>query len=114
MSNRKDCTQNDMVIDGQKISTWYSKGVDNEYMAVNMTAVLRILDGYDLTELEKTSLPDLMAGYCRLVDESDMTGYGDCEFEAIENLFHKAKARGKVKAVDLKNDLFGASTGATP
>ena len=106
---REDCTQNDMVIDGQKISTWYSYGVDNEFMAVNMTAVVNILGGYGLTEEEKTSIPDLMAGYCRLVDESGMAGYGDCEFEAIQDLFNRALIRGKIKPASTEPDLFSGA-----
>jgi hypothetical protein len=103
---RKDCTQNDMVIDGQKIATWYSEGVDAPYQAVNMTASLRMLKGYNLTDAEKTDLPMLMAGYCRLIEEAGFTGYGDYEIEAIQELFQKALTRGKVKPVSTEPDLF--------
>lgn len=84
MTNRKDCTQNDVVIDGIKISTWYSDGVDKPYMAVNMTKAVEVLEGYGLTDEEKTQLPALTAGYCRLLDEYQLTGYGDTELEAIQ------------------------------
>ena len=86
---REDCTQNDMVIDGDHIATWYSKGVDQPYHAVNMTVAVDMLDGYSLTDEEKTSLPELMGGYCRLIEERGLTGYGDTEFEAIADLLGK-------------------------
>ena len=105
---RKDCTQNDMVIDGQKISTWYSEGVDSPYMAVNVSASLKMLKGYPLTELEKTDLAMLMAGYCRLIEEAGLTGYGDYEIEAIQELFARALARGRVKPISTEPDLFSA------
>jgi len=85
--NRKDCTQNDMIIDGQKIATWYSDGVESPYMAVNMSASIKMLKGYNLTESEKTSLPMIMGGYCRLIEEAGFVGYGDSEIDAIQELF---------------------------
>ena len=88
---REDCTQNDLVIDDYKISTWYSEGVDPQYHAVNMTFLVDYrLHGFDLTEKEKKSLPDLMASYSRLVEEFGLIGFGETEFEAIQDLFSKA------------------------
>lgn len=82
--------QNDMSIDDFKISTWYAEHCDLPYHAVNMSVAVKELEGCELTEEEKTSLPELMAGYCRLVEESGWVGYGDTEFEAIYDLFSKA------------------------
>ena len=82
--------QNDLIIDDFKISTWSSEFAEPKYLAVNMTVALKRLEGYGLTDEEKTSLPALMAGYCRLVDEARLTGFGDTEFEAIKDLFSHA------------------------
>jgi len=82
--------QNDMTIDGNKISTWYADHTDPKWQAVNMTVAVEVLEGYNLTDEEKTSLPLLMAGYCRLVDEAGLIGYCDTEFGAIWDLFSHA------------------------
>jgi len=87
---REDCTQNDIVIDGFDIATWYSKGVDSPYMAVNMTVSRKMLAGYSLTDEESKELPSLMGGYCRLIEERGLAGYGETEFEAIADLFSHA------------------------
>lgn len=87
---REDCTQNNIVIDGFDIATWYSAGVDSPYMAVNMTVSRKVLAGYSLTDEESTELPALMAGYCRLIEERGLAGYGDTEFQAIADLFSHA------------------------
>ncbi len=83
--------QNEVVIDGFKISIWTSELVEPACTAVNMTTAIEKLSGYDLTEEEKTEQPALMAGYCRLIDEAKLVGYGDTEFEAIADLFRHAK-----------------------
>lgn len=86
--------QNDMQIDGNKISTWHSPHIEQGlWLAVNMTAAVKMLDGYNLTDDEKTDLSCLMAGYCRLIGEAGLTGYGDSELDAISDLFGKAKGR---------------------
>ena len=49
--------QNDMTIDGYKISTWYAEHMpEDAYTAVNMTVAIEKLEGYELTEDEKTSV----------------------------------------------------------
>jgi len=48
-----------------------------------MDAAAKLLEGYGLTEKEKTELPELMAGYCRLIDEAELCFYGDTEEEVI-------------------------------
>lgn len=83
--------QNDMTIDGFKISTWFADHAEPKFHAVNMTVALDKLEGYDLDEDEKAYLPSLMAGYCRLVEEANLIGYGDTEFDAIQDLFSHAK-----------------------
>ena len=90
MSDREDCTQHDLVIDGIEVATWYSEGMEAPYMAVNMTHSKKFLEGYNLTEKEKTELPALTAGYCRLLEEYGLTGYGDTELESITDLFSNA------------------------
>jgi hypothetical protein len=48
-----------------------------------MDAAAKLLEGHGLTEKEKTELPEMMAGYCRLVDEAGLCFYGDTEEEVI-------------------------------
>ena len=83
--------QNDITIDGNKISTWYAEHIEEKpYHAVNMTVAVDKLSDCELSEEEKTSMPHLMAGYCRLIEEANLIGYGDTEFEAIQDLFSHA------------------------
>jgi len=55
---------------------------EDPWLAIPMERAREILDGYDLTPSEKTSIPDMMAGYCRLLDECGLLFYGDTEREA--------------------------------
>ena len=89
--------QNNITIDGFKISTWSSDGVEQPYMAVNMTEATIQLKGYDLSDKEKESIPELMAGYCRLIEERGLTGYGETEFQSIADLFSNARLVSKDK-----------------
>lgn len=89
-SGRQDQTQNKMTVDEYQIATWYSEGVPEPYMAINMTQAVKMLDGYSLTLEEKTELPALMAGYYRLIEEAGLAGYGETEFESIQDLFSNA------------------------
>jgi len=84
-------TINKVNIDGQDIQVWTTEICDPSCVAVNMTQAILALEGYDLTEEEKTDVTELMAGYCRIVDERRLTGYGDTEFEAIADLFSNAR-----------------------
>lgn len=79
-----------MEIDGNRIAVWTSDVCDYYCVAVNMTVAVQRLEGYDLTDEEKTDVTELMASYCRLIDEFQLTGYGDTEFKAIADLFSKA------------------------
>ena len=92
---REDCSSNKMVIDDFEIQTWYSKHVDHPYIAVNMTICIDRFKGYDLTEDEKTDVTEMMAGYCRLAEEHGLVGFGETEFESIQDLFsHAVKVDG--------------------
>ena len=58
-----------------------------DWMAVSMPECIALLEGYGLTDAEKTSLPALMAGYCRLLDEAGVIEDGHAtEFIACEKL----------------------------
>lgn len=89
--------QNYMEIDGNRIGVWTTDVCEPPCVAVNMTVAVKRLEGYELTEEEKTDVTELMAGYCGYVDQYQLTGYGDTEFEAIADLFSKAK---KIERVD--------------
>ncbi len=80
-----------MEIDGNKIGVWTTEFCDPPCVAVNMSVAIKRLEGYELTEEEKVNVTELMAGYCNYVDQYGLTGYGDTEFEAIADLFSKAK-----------------------
>jgi len=82
--------QNEMTIDGNKITTWYADHMEQPYTAVNMTVSIEMLKGYDLTDEEKTEQSALMAGYCRLLEERGLIGWGETEFESIQDLFSNA------------------------
>jgi hypothetical protein len=56
--------------------------IEDPWLAIPMNREREILDSYDLTPSEKTSIPDMMAGYCRLLDECGMVFYGQTEREA--------------------------------
>lgn len=89
--------QNYMEIDGNRIGVWTTDVCEPPCVAVNMTVAVKRLEDYELTEEEKTDVTELMASYCGYVDQYQLTGYGDTEFEAIADLFSKAK---KVERVD--------------
>lgn len=59
---------------------------ETAWMAVDMEAAIKLLEGYDLSEEEKNDIEHLMMGYCRLLDEADLIGYGRTEDDAIEDL----------------------------
>ena len=82
--------QNYMSIDGFKIAVWTTDLCEPPCVAVNMSVAIERLEGYELTEEEKNDVTELMAGYCSCIDEYQLTGYGETEFEAIADLFSKA------------------------
>jgi hypothetical protein len=79
--------QNKMTIDGFDIMTWTSDNVDPPCIAVNVTVADRL---FTLSDEDKSSIMELTANWCRLLDEYQITGYGETEFEAIQDLFSKA------------------------
>jgi len=83
--------QNNMTIDGFHIAVLTSEFANPPCVATNMTVAIQMLEGYDLTEEEKTDVTELQAGYCRLIDERGLNGFGETEFEAIADLFSHAK-----------------------
>lgn len=96
--------QNYMIIDNNRIGVWTTDYADPPCVAVNMTVAIKRFEGYDLTEEEKNNVSDLMAGYCRIIDEHQLTGYGETEFEAIADLFRKAtKVDKKPKACNTRD-----------
>jgi hypothetical protein len=68
------------------VKTHHAPHAEPPWIAVNMRTACEMLEGYDLTKEEKTDLPALMAGYCRLIDEGNLIGYGSTELEAILNI----------------------------
>lgn len=82
---------NKITIDGFDIQVWTTVLEQNPVVAVNMTESIQLLEGYDLTDEEKSDVTELLSGYCRLIDERRLCGYGDTEFEAIKDLFSHAK-----------------------
>ena len=67
------------------IATHHAPHMTPPWIAVDMDAAAELLEDYDLTDEEKTSLPELMAGYCRLIDEADLCHYGQTEEEAVKS-----------------------------
>lgn len=66
---------------------------DQGWMALSMTEAAKMLKGYGLTESEKTNLFDIMAGYCRLLDEAGIIA-DDCktEYEACKQVEDRIEA----------------------
>lgn len=55
------------------------------WMALSMPAAIKKLEGYDLTDEEKTDLSAIVAGYGRLLDECGLLIDGQpTEFEAVK------------------------------
>jgi len=67
------------------IAAHYALHCQPPWVAVDMDAAAKLLEDYTLTEKEKTDLPTLMAGYCRLIEEAELCFYGDTEEEAVSS-----------------------------
>lgn len=65
------------------IRTHHNPTCNPPWLAIDMAKAAEKLKGYNLTEAEKTDVSELMAGYCRLVEESGLDHYGETEAEAI-------------------------------
>lgn len=65
------------------IATHYAAHCDPPWLAVDMAAANKLLAGYRLSEAMKTDLAEMMAHYCRLIDEAGLCHYGTTEAEAV-------------------------------
>lgn len=75
------------------IFTYNCKGA-GDWMAMSMPECVEKLKGYDLTDEEKTCGATLMAGYCRLLDESRMIEDGHkTEYEACRALVERIESK---------------------
>lgn len=54
------------------------------WLAIHRASALECLEDYDLTEEEKNDIGAMMAGYCNLLENAGLCGYGKTEAEAIE------------------------------
>ena len=72
-----------------EIMTSHADIDEDPWLAVSMKICKSRLEGYDLTTEEKTDVGSLFAGYCRLLDEGNMVGYGSTKEAAIEDLVKK-------------------------
>ena len=65
------------------IKTHHAPHCEPPWLAVDMDKAAEKLKNYGLTEAEKTDVEELMASYCRLVEEAGLCHYGATEQEAI-------------------------------
>lgn len=57
---------------------------DSQWMGFSMQKACEALEGYELTEAQKSDPIDLFSGYCRLLDEAGMVADNEpSEFDAI-------------------------------
>lgn len=63
--------------------TYYSPHCTPAWLAIHRETAINFLSEYDLTEAQKTNVGDLMAGYCRSLDDAGLIHYGDTESEAV-------------------------------
>jgi len=76
-----------------EIQTHHADIDESPWLAVSMTICNDRLKGHDLTDREKTDIGELFAGYCRLLDEMQIVGYGQTREEAITDLIRNAKIK---------------------
>ena len=69
-----------------RIQTHHAGHCPEPWIAIDMDRACDLLDGCDLSDDERDSIPAIMAGYCRLIDEADLIGYGKTEDEATADL----------------------------
>jgi hypothetical protein len=83
----KPSGQNGLLTTPGSVRTHYAPHMkEAPWIALDMAKAVKLLDGYDLTAKEKTDLPAMMAGYCRLIDEAGLLGYGKTELEAKSSI----------------------------
>lgn len=66
------------------IATHHAPHCDPAWLAVDMDAANRALAGYRLPTAMQNDLPEMMAHYCRLLEEAGLCHYGCTEEEAVE------------------------------
>jgi hypothetical protein len=75
------------AIKAADIQTHHAPHMSESWLAIPMNLAREVLDEYDLTRIEKTSIPDMMAGYCRLLDDAGIVFQGptqkDVEDDAL-------------------------------
>ena len=87
------------------IKTHYAEHCEDPWLAVDIDAAAALLAGYGLTDQEKTDLPEMMAGYCRLIDEAGLCHYGQTEEEAVSACRANVKSDDNpAKEMPLKRD----------
>lgn len=73
------------AIKAADIQTHHAEHMDDDpWLAIPMNAAREFLAGYKPTEEETASVPAIMAGYCRLLDEAGMTFTGQTKRD-VEN-----------------------------
>lgn len=76
-----------------------SGGGKMNWIALSMPMAARALSGYSLTEDEKTNLFDIIAGYCRLLDDMNLLAEGfKTEHEAVKRAAEIAVQHGEKEA----------------
>jgi hypothetical protein len=61
------------------------------WSALDMAIACRMLRNYNLTEAQKNDYPTLMAGYCRLLDDAGIIGYGHTKKQAKDDAAWKSR-----------------------
>lgn len=64
-----------------RIFTYYSRHCEAPWCALNMDRACALLEGYKLTEKEKTDGKEIIMGWGRLLEEAGLIFYGDNEAE---------------------------------
>ena len=73
------------------IATHYAEHCTPPWIALDMDVATKCLAGYEPTEEETSSIQSILESYGRLIDESDLIGYGQTEDEAIAEAKTKAE-----------------------
>lgn len=71
------------------------KGGCEDWMALSMPECIARLDGYGLTDEEKSCAIALVAGYGRLLDDASLIEYGPTEYETCKALVGRLGAAGE-------------------
>lgn len=63
--------------------THFANHADPQWIAIHRASALELLEGYNLTEAEKTDVALMMLGYCNLLERAGLVHGGATEAEAI-------------------------------